>query len=189
VANLDKYLDFVKDQINLQERLANRYELQPWRQDKHVNTGRQFRELYDDLLKAQQQINEFGQQTESIGNIYRKMALTLEDVEGLPSELVEQLSISESDKLDFAIESILNQAGGILSLDKILIGLYKATGEIHKRNNITSRLYRMRQKGAIYNVPNKSGFYSTRALSEADVRRLFGQEETEVEESIGDRRY
>ncbi len=113
------------------------------------------------------------------------MSLTLEDVEGLPSELMQELSISDSDKLDFAIESIMNEAGGVLSLDKILIGLWKKTGEIHKRGNLTSRLYRMRQKGTIHAVPNKSGYYSTRPLSEQDVRRLFGQDEVDVPDDDG----
>ena len=95
-------------------------------------------------------------------NISRQMMLTLKDVEGLPPELIEQLSIS---KIDFTIESILNEADGMMSLDNILIDLYRVTGEIHKRNVITSRLYRMRQKEIIHNVPNKSGYYATRPVS------------------------
>ncbi len=83
-------------------------------------------------------------------------------------------------KLDFAIEAVVNEAGGVASLDKILIGLYKKTREVHKRGTITSRLYRMRQKNTIFAVPNKSGFYSTKSLSEQDVKRLFGQDELDM---------
>lgn len=177
---VDKHLPFVKEQIAFQEKMAKRYELQPWRYELHANSAEQFKSLADDLENVQEKLNELERQSESIGNIYRKMSLTLKDVEGLPNELIEQLSISDSDKIDFAIESIVNEAGGILSLDKILIGLYKVTGDIHKRNIITSRLYRMRQKGTIYQVPNKSGYYSTRPISEQETKRLFGQEDGEL---------
>jgi hypothetical protein len=62
----------------------------------------------------------------------------------------------------------------LLSLDKLIIGLYKKTAEIHKRSTLTSRLYRMIQKGLIYSVPYRKGIYSTQELSEDDVKGLFG---------------
>jgi hypothetical protein len=73
----------------------------------------------------------------------------LEDIEGLPPELMQELSISDADRLEFTIVGIINEAGGLMSLDKIIIGLYKKSGEIHKRSTLTSRLYRMIQKNLI----------------------------------------
>ena len=64
-------------------------------------------------------------------------------------------------------------SGGVLSLDKLLIGLYKKTGEIHKRQALVSRLYRMSQKGVVFGVANKKGFYATRELSDEEIEKLF----------------
>jgi hypothetical protein len=180
MVNITRHLPFVNDQIGVHDKLSERFGLQPWRAERHQQSAATLRELAKDIEDAQRALDECARQTQAIGNAYKRMSLTLEDVEGLPPELMSELSISESDKLDFAIESIMNEAGGILSLDKILIGLWKKTGEIHRRGNITSRLYRMRQKGTIHAVPNKSGYYSTRPLSEQDVKRLFGQDETDI---------
>ena len=66
--------------------------------------------------------------------------------------------------------------GGIASLDQILVGLYRNSGELWKRNTLTSKLYRMAQKGVVFQVPEKKGVYSTRRISEEDARRLFGLE-------------
>jgi hypothetical protein len=77
------------------------------------------------------------------------------------------------------IEHIIAQSGGFLSLDKIMVELYKRTREIHKRNTLTSRLYRMAQRGTIYNVPGKKGVYSTYEISEQDAKKMFGQDVTD----------
>ena len=89
-------------------------------------------------------------------------SLRLDELEGLPPELVAELSISESDKTEYAIIRIIEDCGGMAAIDRILVNLFRHTGEIHKRNTLTSRLYRMAQKGEIFAVPSKKGFYSTR---------------------------
>lgn len=172
-----KYLPIVNHQISLQERLARKYEITPWRRDMHLQSAQQFKELADDLVVIQSRLNEVSENKTKHENVFRRMSLTLEDIEGLPDELMQELNISDSDKLEFTIVSIINSTGGISSLDKILVGLFKKTGDIHKRNILTSRLYRMAQKRLIFNVPNRKGFYSTDELSEQDAKRLFGQEE------------
>jgi hypothetical protein len=93
--------------------------------------------------------------------------------------LIRELSISDADKQEFAIVGIINDGGGILSLDKIMVGIFRKTGEVVKRTATISRLYRMAQKGLIYSVPLKKGFYATRPTSEQDVRRIFGTEDGE----------
>jgi hypothetical protein len=174
MTNILRHVPFVKDQIQFQERMARKYNGQEYREALHNGAASRFRELLEDIESIQEKLDEFGRQTESLGNIYKRMSLTLEDIEGLPEELIRELSISEADKLEFTITSILTEAGGILSLDKILVGLYKKTGDIHRRTNTTSRLYRMGQKGLIFSVPNKKGYYSTKQLTDQDVKRIFG---------------
>ncbi len=174
MTNVLRHVPFVKDQIQFQERMARKYAGQEYREALHNGAAQRWKDLLVDLESIQQTLDEFSRQTESLGNIYKKMSLTLEDIEGLPDELIRELNISEADKLEFTITSIIAEAGGILSLDKILVDLYKKTGEIHRRTTTTSRLYRMGQKGLIYSVPNKKGFYSTKPLSDQDVKRIFG---------------
>jgi hypothetical protein len=168
-----KYAPFVNDQIQLQEKMANRYAHQEWRRDRHLSTQSIFRNLLDDLVLVQSRMNDVPEKPKPT-NVLRNITLSMEDIEGLPPELMQELSISEADRLEFAIIGIINEAGGLLSLDKIIIGLFKKTGEVHKRTNLTSRLYRMIQKGLIYSVPYRKGIYSTQELSEEDVKSLFG---------------
>ena len=89
------------------------------------------------------------------------LTLTQDDLVGLPKELLEQLNISEADRADAIIMDLINAAGGTLLLDKILIGLYKATGQIHQRNQNISRIYRLGKKGLVFSVPRKKGLYTT----------------------------
>jgi hypothetical protein len=179
MSSIDRHLPFVKEQIEFQEKMAERYDIQPWRRERHKTSANTFRELAKDIIEAKKQLDELVKRSEGTENIYRKISLTLDDIEGLPNELMQELSISDADKLEFSIVSIITEAGGILSLDKILVGLFRKTREIYKRNVLTSRLYRMRQKGVIFNVPNKPGCYSTRPISEQEAKRIFGQEDSE----------
>ncbi|WP_436871057.1 hypothetical protein [Acinetobacter courvalinii] len=88
--------------------------------------------------------------------------LTTEDLEDLPPALVAQLNITESDKKDMYLSKLIDKCGSIISLDKLLIAIYKDSGEIYERNKLMARLYRMSQKGIIYTHPYKKGQYSTR---------------------------
>ena len=177
-----KYAPFVNDQIELQGRMANRYALQEWRRDRHLTTQGIFRSLLDDLVLVQSRLNDIPEKPKPT-NVLRNVTLTMEDIEGLPAELMQELSISEADRLEFSIVGIINEAGGLLSLDKIIIGLFKKTGEVHKRSNMTSRLYRMIQKGLIYSVPYRKGIYSTQELSQDDVKSLFGMSDMQEDEN------
>ena len=85
-----------------------------------------------------------------------------EDLEDLPPELLSQLNITESDKKDMYLIKLIEKCGGIISLDKLLIAIYKDSGEIYERNKLMARLYRMSQKGLIYTHPYKKGQYSTK---------------------------
>ncbi len=53
-----------------------------------------------------------------------QLRLELSDLEDLPSELLEELSISSSDKAEYAILNILEEAGEIATLDQLLVALY-----------------------------------------------------------------
>ena len=96
------------------------------------------------------------------------LALTSGDVEGLPPELLEQLvNLPDSDKLEAEIVEIINQAGGTLLLDHLLISLFRRTGEVYQRHLLVSKLYRMNKKGLVFST-SKKGVYTTIRPLEAD---------------------
>lgn len=98
--------------------------------------------------------------------------LTPKDLEGLPEELIKELSLSESDKQDFFLMDIMDDLGGIASIDKIMIQAYKKNEEILERQKLSAKLYRMVSKGLIYSLPSKKGVYSLRPISEEEEQSM-----------------
>lgn len=166
---MPNYTEFVNSQISFHEAMAEKFKAIPTRQSKHTETAASFRGLLDHLVML-----ESGQAAPT-GKSPRKsvqLALNFDEIEGLPAELIQELSVSDGDRTDFTILKIIESAGGIASLDRILVGLFKETSEIMKRSTLTSKVYRMSQKSLIYSVPNKKGVYSTEELSEDEVEAL-----------------
>lgn len=87
--------------------------------------------------------------------------LTPDDIKDLPKELLNELKLNNSELKDFKIVEIINNLGGMTSIDKLLVELYRATGEIESRTKLTSRLYRMSVRGLVCSHPEKKGIYAT----------------------------
>lgn len=152
---LADFLPFLKEQTEYHDRQLVRFRSDPTKKRRHEEIAKTFRELVAAALAHQTQ-------SESAGPISSpNTALTPADLAGLPPELLEQLNLSESDAQDMQIINVVNAAGGVMSLDKLLIAIYRQTGEVHKRPKLTARLYRMVQKGIIFTVPKKKGLYTT----------------------------
>lgn len=175
---IDIYIEFVKEQVAFQRKMAEKYAFQPYREGMHLKSASKFEEILELLQEAKNSI-EGTLDRPAKGVARRRILLSLEDIKDIPNELLEELNLSDVDKQEMLIESIIADAGGILSLDKILVELYRRTGGVHKRAIVISRLYRMGNRGLIYSLPSKKGLYSTHELSEQDVKRLFGQLDTE----------
>ncbi|MGD2119676.1 MAG: hypothetical protein PVG66_15060 [Chromatiales bacterium] len=94
------------------------------------------------------------------------ISVTPSDIEGLPPELLSELNISESDQTEFEIINIIEKHGGMMSLDHLIIALFRQTGEVFKRRNLTAKLYRMTSKGLLYK--GKRGTYSTTPIDGYD---------------------
>jgi hypothetical protein len=142
-----------------------------FRANLHASTRDKFKELSADIIIADKELDS--PKKKDLSGI-KQLSVSPEELEGLPEELINELSVSDADKTEFAIVNLINENGGILPLDRILIGMYKKTGEITKRQTMTSKLYRMSQKGLVFSVPSKKGFYSTEELTEDDVTQIFG---------------
>jgi hypothetical protein len=174
MGKIENYLGFVKEQVAVQQKLAKKYEDSPFRKGQHLKTAKNFADLAEFLFDIQ---NKGTQDTAYLNrgdSPKKRIALTYEDVDGAPEDLLKELNLTEADKQDLLIEYLIAQAGGILSLDKIMVELYRRTREVPKRNTITSRLFRMATRGVIYNVPGKKGVYSTYEVSEEDAKKMFG---------------
>lgn len=163
---LNKHVAFVKDQVKFHRERSEAFSKNNFRKQKHNETAEKFQSLLDYLesLETNSQIK---------GDY--SLVLTPDDLEGLPQELLNELSISDADRAEFKIMEYIREHGGMMSLDQIMVAHYQATGEIVKRSAMTNRLYRMANKGLIDSVPNKKGVY---ALKNAQ-KELFEQEDSE----------
>lgn len=175
MSTISKHLPFVNEQVIFHEKMAEKYSrgkfASDFRAKQHLSTRDKFIELAADLIIADKELDS--PKKKDLSGI-KQLTLSLEELEGLPEELVKELSVSDADKTEFIIVNLINENGGVLSMDKILIGMYKKTGEVIKRQAMTSRLYRMSQKGLVFSVTNKKGFYSTEELTEDEIVKLFG---------------
>ena len=174
--NLADATAFVKGQVSFHELKAQQLAANPRRTAQHAKFCEQFAALAD-FLQAQ------GDHVDKIENELQlrppkrpapqvQLSLNLEDIDGLPEELIRELSITDGDKIDFTIQSLMQERKGVMSLDQLLIGLFRKTAEVHKRASLNARIYRMTTKGALFNVPGRKGVYSTMELTQAEAEAL-----------------
>ncbi len=172
--SLAKHIEFVKSQQVFHERQVLRYPDNLRRQERHNETAEKFKTLADCLNQLEEKLandSVIGSGLELQDDQYR-LALTRDDVEGLPEELMNELSVSDVDKSEFNIIALIEESGGVATLDRILVALYRQNGEIMKRATLNARLYRMSQRALIHSVPGKKGVYSVKPLSEEDINKL-----------------
>lgn len=177
--SLESHLGFVNDQIAYHEKRATSPRTNNYAQKLHLETAARFRLLADAIVIASS--NQAPAVTSALRPKQLRLSLTPEDIKGLPQELLGELSIS-GDLTEFAILEVIEESGGISSLDRIIVGLYRKTGEINKRQAVISRLYRMGQKGLVYNVPGKKGVYSLELLTEVEAAALLGDSPPQTDE-------
>lgn len=160
--NIHTFLEFVNEQANFHSRMAEKHASDTRRRDAHTRTSDRFRELEEFLkgLKEEKPTDK------------KPLMLSWDEVAELPEELLAELSISDADKTEFNVLSVVRDAGGVISLDRLLIGYWQLTGEVMKRAQMTNRIYRMIQKGMLYSVPNRKGVYSIQELSEEEAANL-----------------
>ncbi len=166
--SLENHLAFVNDQLAFHEKRAAAFADTPIRQKRHLATAAKFRELEKYLRQAPAAPIS----TKKPRRL--RLALTSSDIKGIPAELLAELSFG-GDKTELAILDAMQDLGGIASLDQILIGIYRKTGDVQKRAQLIQKLYRMAQKGRIHPIPGKKGAYSLEPISEAEAAQLLGE--------------
>jgi hypothetical protein len=170
MSSLESHLDFVNGQRAFHEKRAATFPPDSSRHKIHLSTARKFKAL-GDAIQAALPTLEIAERTKAKPK-HLRLALTPSDVKDLPPELLEELSVA-GDLIEFTILELMQELGGMASLDQLLVGLYRKTGDVHKRSAIVSRLYRMAQKGFVYGVPGKKGVYSVDPISESEAAKMF----------------
>jgi hypothetical protein len=80
----------------------------------------------------------------------------------LPQELLDQLQISDADRIQWSIVDLVDRTPDkTISIDVLLIALYRTTGKVHDRTDLSNRIWRLTRKQALFSVPGKKGWYTT----------------------------
>jgi len=133
--NIELDIELVKEQIAFHEKRAADLKGQEWRKNIHLQTAARFKSHLSGISMLLEQVNASAvKKAKGLS-----LQLTPDDIEGLPPELMAELSISDGDRTEFAILNLVQESGGIIALDKLIVGLYKKTGEIHKREKLLTR--------------------------------------------------
>ena len=173
--NLAQFVPFVNEQIAHQEKQRLKFASgklkSAYREALHSESRDKFSALLAEILAVAETLKRAPAVEKSL---FAQIALDYDEITSLPEELLEELSSSQYDKGELQVLKMMREYGGIISLDRILVNLYKQTGEITKRPALTSRLYRMVQKEVIFSVPGKKGFYSLHPLTDDELSTLFG---------------
>lgn len=163
------YIEFVKSQENFHLGMSKKID-NPKSSQFHLNLVEEFRKLSKFIKESENSIKELETKLKKLeknrepyipSNNTQPMDLQHDELKELPEELLKELSAASTGKLEQTILDVINENGGTLNLDRILIGLFKKTNEIHKRNSITAKLYKMGQKNMVFSVKGKKGVYST----------------------------
>jgi len=175
MGEIDIYISFVKNQGSAQEKLARKYDKDDYRKALHLKTANNFAGLARFLEEIQKRGIRDVAYSHRADTPQKRILLTHEEIQNAPPELLKELNISHANRQELLIGYLMAEMGGVLSLDKIIVELYARTREVPKRGTLTTRLFRMANKGMIYNVPGKKGVYSTYELTEAEAKKMFGQ--------------
>ncbi len=169
MSTIVEHIPFVKAQIEHYDRMAVRFRSNPDKQTTYIEVAKKLRALLyaiensDATTQNSTNLIDVGKLTGKLPTNFLSNPLTLSptDYAGVEDDLVKELNITPSDKLESTIIDLINAAGGTLVLDKIILGVYYLTGEKHQRVSMTARLYRMAKKNLVYGVPKKKGVYTT----------------------------
>ncbi|MFS2137967.1 hypothetical protein [Duganella sp. Dugasp56] len=179
---LEKYDSFVKEQIAHNDRAATKFRHDDKRAQSYLERGAMFRQMLAEmeLLCAPLPVAPLPDTSITEANF----RLTQEEIKDLPQALLDQLSLTDSDKKDFLIVEIIDELGGATSLDKLLIAIYRRTGEVEKRSRLNSRLYRMANKKMVFAHPTRKGIYGRTPFPDTgEQAMLFGEDDgTEEDE-------
>ncbi len=156
--NVASIIEIVKDQLSFN--LRRQSSLEGKNGPHNARKAANHRRAAEDLQKVLTFLETVSdKQIDTSGTVSPSLNLLPSDLDGLPEELINELNLSDSDKQEFEILGSLEKAGGVLTIDKLMIQLYRDTGKINNRKALAAKLYRMTQKNLIKSNPEKRGAY------------------------------
>lgn len=167
---IQNYLDFVNRQIAYHDKRAELIKLKrpedSQNQARLANAFRDLREAMEadisdaDSMASRSPRGGGNDALEALLNMPTQ--LTPGHLVGLPEELISQLKISETDRINWTVQELVSRADGqTMSIDVLLIALFRETSRVFDRTDLSNRLYRMCRKGLLYGVPGRQGLYTT----------------------------
>lgn len=150
---IDSFIPFIKGQEAYHLRQAERVGDDATRSAQHATLAQTFAALAHHLEKIQ------AAGLEPDAPSPRARYSKLGDISDLPPELRQQLSLSESDQLERHILDLAEEVGGEISVDEVLIGLYRRFKIIQQRKILVGKLSRMLRKGSLTSVTGRKGIY------------------------------
>lgn len=148
---IEKFIDFAKGQQAYHTRQVERFPDDPTRASQH----RAFAEQFADLATFLEQQQAGPSSEERPRERYSKLG----DLSDLPPELLKELNISDSDQLERQILELADELDGEISVDEILIGLYRRFKVVQQRKILVGKLSRMLKKGSLISVAGRKGVY------------------------------
>jgi hypothetical protein len=160
---VDKFIALVKGQIRYYETQIDRFppsdpRTRPAQVELYRRLVNEHRDLLDYLEGKLKKSNGANKEAEKPIVIDTPGEDNLSD---LPAELLAQLSGRAKKGQADPIVQIINDHGGVATLDEILIDLYRRHGEIGTRNLISNKLYRLGKQGFVRAIEGKKGVYTT----------------------------
>lgn len=152
--NIDEFIKFLKSNHNFHERKARELKLDPKRAAKHSQTAeglQQIADWFEDYLASPSQPYP-NSDTSANASVEDLFSLNPLEIDQLPEDFRNEISISESDRQDAQVIELLRLANRPLDLNELLIGCWRKFGIQYKRNQLTARLYRVSKRGDIYVV-------------------------------------
>jgi hypothetical protein len=160
---IDKFIALVKGQIRHYEDQIDRFQpSNPRSRPGQVEMYRRLLNEHRDLLTYLdgQLKNSNGANKETEKQIESESPGE-DNLSDLPEELLAQLSGRAKKGQADPIVQIINDHGGVATLDEILIDLYRRHREINTRTLISNKLYRLGKQGLVKAIEGKKGVYTT----------------------------
>lgn len=162
-SGVNEHIALVNSQIQYHKYQAERSE-EAFKQEKHAKLVKQFESLLEYLENSQSGDPKRGQNRIPPISPPKTISLPkkrMEELTDLPEELVSQLKgIVTYNEKEKVILEIIRENNGSASIDEVLIGIYRKTGEIDNRDKLSRKLYNMyHKKGILSLVPKRKGIY------------------------------
>jgi len=166
---IDEEIEFIKSQIAHHKRSVDHFlsKRDPSKANRHSGILRRF----EDILPKMEECNLLDLKPARPAPEPSKVGNRLGNLSDLPEELRSQLVSVQRDELEQKIiDAVGGEYGGVATIDEIMVALYRNTGEIHKREALATKIYRMTRKELLVSVPNRKGVYATpEAIDSVDL--------------------